>query len=92
MLAPGLVPAVCSSHSVIGGRETLFDEDVLHHQRDRRCRPGSWSNSMHSAARMLATYPGRTEGSTEGEPMSRLIGYSALLAAATLLIIDIVIG
>jgi hypothetical protein len=47
---------------------------------------------MHSAARMLATYPGRTEGSTEGEPMSRLIGYSALLAAATLLIIDIVIG
>lgn len=48
MLAPGLVPAVCSSNSVIGGRETLFDEDVLHHQRDRRCRPGSWSNSMHS--------------------------------------------
>jgi hypothetical protein len=38
---PGLVPGVCSSYSVIGGRETLFDEDVLHHQRDRRCRPGS---------------------------------------------------
>lgn len=45
-----------------------------------------------AAARMLATYPGRTESPTEGEPMSRLIGYSALLAAATLAIIEIVIG
>ena len=48
MLAPGLVPALCSCDSVIGGRETLFDEDVLHHQRDRRCRLGCWSNSMRS--------------------------------------------
>jgi len=61
MLAPGLVPEVCSSHSVIGGGETLFDEDVLITNAIVAIDRVPGPTACTAAARMLATCPGRTE-------------------------------
>jgi len=72
-------------------RETLFGEDVLHHAIVT-VATGFLVEHSTALARRLATYPARPNDPNQGETMSRVIGYGAVLVAAIALILELVIG